>query len=303
MGRDQAMQAATTIIPSAQPTAPLTAPVVQSGADPIVDPAPKVELDSTRFNLLAKKEAEIQRERESYKKDREAYNADLAKLKGVQEQIATFEKLRETDKIAAIKSLGFSDTDLINLFASLEDNSTPEEKAQRAAQKTIDEFKKEQADNQTKAQQEANKRVLESFNRSIVNEFKRDPEKYEYCNYYGEIAQALVESTATQIIESGGELPFKNGQVDYTALVEMVENYYESEDKAMNSLKKRAPKETTTAPIEPVEQLKPEVSSRPRPTLSSKTSQTIASTTPKPVNETPDQKKQRLIAKYLGSAS
>ena len=301
MSKESAMQMLTSTSPAPAAPAPAGSPGLQSapapaaeGAAPAANPQPALE--STRFAQLAKKEAELQKQREAFKAEQTQFMTERQKIVEIQKQLNGFNELKMKDPVAALKQMGFSETDLFNFIAAQEDKSTPEEKAAKAAQNEIQKFKDEQAKAAQEAQEAKNKQVLGQFRKNIAETITNDPEKYEYCNHYGPIAEELIYETVTAVLESDKEL------ISVAEAAAMVEQYYEEEDKAMSSLKKRQPKAPATeAAPAPEAALKPQVSPRPSAgrTLSSKATASVASTVTAPRNETPDQKKARLIQKYL----
>ena len=281
-------------IPVAQPVSSATAPVVETTAAPTPDATP-AQLESTRFSHLAKKEAELQKQRESFKAEQTQFMTERQKFNEIQKQLNTFNETKAKDPVAALKLLGFNEKDLFNFIAAQEDNSTPEERAAKAAQNEIQKFRDEQAKIANDAQSQRNTEALTQFRTNIKSTISMDPDKYEYCAYNGPMAEELVYETMAAIVKDEGVV------IPVEEVVEMVEQYYEEQDKEMNSLKKRQPKPQEMPAKE--EPLKPQVSPRPNQAraLSSKVGATVASTVSKPLNETSDQKKARLINKYLGS--
>lgn len=278
-----------------------------TGQPPVAPPVTEVpvtteatpSLDSTRFNQFAKKEADLVKQRETLKAGQTQLMTERQKYAEIQKQIDSFNEAKAKDPVAALKILGFSEKDLFNFIAAQEDTSTTEEKAAKAAQTEIQKFRDEQTKLKEEEQTKVNTQVLNQFREDISSAITKEKEKYEYCHYNGPLATDLIEETVTQVLATDGEL------ISIQEAIEMVENYYEEEDKAMSSLKKRQPKtEQSQVPIDAP--LKPQVSPRPsnqaRPTLS-KNQGTVASTTPAPKGETPDQKKARLIGKYFGPSS
>jgi hypothetical protein len=304
MSKEQALSMLQATIPVAQPTSSATAPVVATepkAAEPTASQAPKPTQLAADPGLshLAKKEAELQRNREAFKKEQADLAAERQKVLDMAKDVQTFRDLQGKDRIAALKHLGFSDQDLLNYIAAQEDTSTPEEKAARAAQAEIKKFQDENAKKEADAVSKRNADALAAFRADISATISKNPETYEYCNYHGPLAEELIYETVAAVLETEKEL------ISVREAAEMVEQYYEDQDKGMNTLKKRQPKEAA-APAAPAKEvpLKPEVSPRPSSarTLSSKTGATVASTVTKTVGETPEQKKQRLISKYFGSA-
>ena len=303
MSREQAMQMLQATIPTGGAAGALTAPVLssvppQTQVDtPAEASQPKPsELESTRFSQLAKKESELQRQRELLKKEQTQFMTESQKLAEMQKQFNTFTELKSKDPVAALKQLGFSETDLFNFIADQQDNSTPEEKAAKAAQAEIQKFTDAQAKKEADLLAKRNAEVLQEFRQKITTTIANDPDKYEYCNYHGPLAEELIYETVAAVLESDKVV------ISVEEAAQMVEQYYEDQDESMKTLKKRQPKAETAPAVAPEAPLKPQVSPKPMPsrTLSSKTGASVASTVAKPLNETPDQKKARLISKYLG---
>jgi len=256
------------------------------------------EIDSTRFAHLAKKEAALTKEREAFKSQQKAHAEELEKLKSVHKKLQDFEELKSKDKLGALKLAGFTDNDIIEMFAQQEDNSTPEEKAAKAAQNEIQKFRDEQTKQQREAQEKRNSDTISQFRNDITKTISASPEKYELCNYNGSLAEELIYETVASVLEDSKEL------ISVQEAADLVEQYYEDTYKSMSNLKKLRPSEAVAAAKEAIsnsEPLKPEVSPRPASkTLSNKTAASVASTTTVPRNETPDQKKSRLVKKFFG---
>lgn len=295
MGKAEAMTAAETMtIPSNDTTTALNAPTVDATPPGQDTPQQIAQLDSTRFSHLAKKEAELQRQRAELKQGQTQLMTERQKMQEIQTQLNSFNELKTKDPVAALKHLGFSETDLFNFIAAQEDRATPEEKAQKAVQTEIQKFKDEQSQKEQELINRRNTETLQEFRQNITKTISSDPETFEYCNYHGPLAEDLIYETVAAVLET------EKVVISVKEAAEMVEKYYEDQDNDMKTLKKRQPK--VEEPVkQPPEQIKPQVSPRPMParTLSSKTGATIASTVSKPVNETHDQKKARLISKYL----
>lgn len=254
-------------------------------------------MESTRFAHLAKKEAELVKQRAEFKKEQETLTSEREKMKEIHQKLQQFEDMRVKDPVAALKLAGFSETDLFNFIAQAEDKSTPEEKAVRAAQAEIKKFQDEQAKKEKDAEEKRNAEAIDKFRKDISGHVASDKDKYEYCNYNGPLAEELIYETVAAVLEDSKEL------ISVQEAAEMVESFYEEQDKAMATLKKRQPKvEATPAPEAKEEPLKSQVAARPTTpskTLSSKTTATVGSTTI-PRKETPQEKRDCLIQK-LGS--
>jgi hypothetical protein len=264
------------------------------------------ELDSTRFNHLAKKEAALQKERELFKKEREDFQKEIETYKPTSEKFRKFEETRSKDPIEALKSLGFTDTEIMN-YLTQEDSTTPEQRAAKAAQSEIQKFRDEQVKAAKELQESSNKSLLADLRLDITKHVASDPTKYEYCNHYGAIADDLIYSTieavlAEQLTEAKklGIDPRTIEVITTLEATEMVEEYYEKEDQAMSQLKKRGHKETPVTEIasKPDAPLRAEVSPGMPPKSKTLTSKAVASSgATVPRNETPSEKRERLMEK------
>ncbi len=264
-------------------------------SEPVAEPQ---KLDSTRFAHLAKKEAELVKQREAYKQERLKFEQEREPLVAAQKRLQEFEELKQKDALAAMKLAGFTDTDILNYFASLEDTSTPEEKAARAAQAEIKKFQDEQAKQKSEQEAQLNQKALDQFKSDIQKQLSSDLEKYEYCNFHGPLAEDLIYETVAAVLEESKEL------ISVQEAADLVENYYEEQDKAMSTIKKRTPAEAVAhakEQIKEVEQLRAEVSpGQPgrsqAKTLSSRATATSNAAIPNR-KETPSEKRERLIQK------
>jgi DNA-binding helix-hairpin-helix protein with protein kinase domain len=273
-----------------QPTVTPVAPVE------VISEAPKVEapLESTRFTHLAKKEAELVKQREEFKRERDFINAEKEKLKPIHEKLSQFEQLKKTDPVAAIKMLEFTDEDFVNYMASREDNSSPEEKARKAALDEINKFTSEQKKREDEVREATNNKIINEFKDSITKAISSDKEKYELSNVVGKQAEELAFDFVTECVKLGIEPPNAEEAADY------VEKYYEDYFKGIMTTKKLTPKEAVAAAKEaiaaPDAPLKAEVNPRPTSkTLSNKSGATVASTVTR--RESASEKRERLIQK------
>ncbi len=265
-------------------------------------PSPEAKnIDSDRFAMLAKKEARLQKEREEWKLNTQKERAEIEdlkkRLKDPYDKIQEFEKLRSEDPIAALKSIGFSETDIFNYLAGQEKKEpTVDELARAAATEELNKYKEEQAKIANDLNKAKEKALIDQYSGQIGDVIKANPEKYEYLNYYGSIATELAMEFATENARMNGEL------LSPEEAAQAVEEYYEEQDKAMSVIKKRNP-----APrIDPLPETgvgKQDVRTRtlaqtpgaqPMKTLTNKVAATTASTITR--KETHEQKKERLIS-------
>lgn len=279
----------------------LKEPVQEAAPAEVVVPIePKIEtpvtpesLSSDKFAQFAKKEAKLQREREALATEKKAMLESKAKYDDVEKKFRDFENLRQTDPIAAMKLAGFSDTDIFNVYAKAEQDKkaseSPEAKAIAAADARIKEFEEKQAKQAEEAKKATDDATLKRFRSDITKTVTSDKDKYEYCNFNGPYAEDLIYVTMENIVK---ELKPDESMPSLSEVADMVETYFEEQDKSMNSLKKRGYK--------PVE-VQAEVEAAPTPitrskTLSNKIAPTVASTAGAvSKRESPAEKKARLV--------
>lgn len=255
-------------------------------AEAVVPPA--VNPDAARFEQLAKKEAAIVKEREAIKREREEFEAKVQAKKDRLEMLEAFESKRGSNPVDAIKSLGFTDTEVYNFLASKDaEKNDPVNQAKLAAQAEIAVFKEQQTAEQKRAQAEQNKTIINQFKQNISKEVKSDPEKYEYINHEGASAEALIYSTVEKVLELEGEM------ISIKEAMDLVENYYEEKDKAMSAIKKRTPKEAVADAKEKIADLKETQSKQQTKTLSNKIASQVSTTSKK--QESASEKRTRLM--------
>ncbi len=270
-------------------------------------PAPEPQLQSAPFNHLAKKESELVRQRNEFKKEQESWNQERTRLVEAKKQYDNYNELKKTDPVGALKTLGFSETDIFNYLANTQPPElTPEQKAAQAAEQAADAKIKEFEANQLKKEQDAqraqDRSLIQGFKQEMSQVIAKNADKYEYCAYYGPEAEALAYETTLAIVKES-----KGADIITAAeAVEMVEEYFEERDKEMNKLKKRNPTPTIPAPkTEPVRTRtlsQPLAASQeiPKPTitktrtLNNGLTSTVAATRHR-MNETREQKRERLI--------
>ncbi len=301
-------------------TEPLSSPVEAPVAPviPVAPKAPEKNVTTERFLQLSKKEAALVKEREGLRKEMEAFKAQQSendKYRKAYEMVNEIAELQKTDEIAAMRKAGFSDNAIMNLLAQAEDNSTPEEKAVKMAQKEIEKFRMEETQKQQagekraqEARQKEEERTIAQFKTSIDNHVSNASEQLEYCKFYGEQAAGLIYDTISSILQDSGEM------ISIDEASKLVEDYYEEQDKAMNSLRKRSSYwtkkiETPAKPKEEpvVQQTLAQTTKRveakqfvdnrvPTKSLSNKMTPSMAVSNEKTIS--PQENKERLIQKY-----
>lgn len=254
-------EAALNMMSQTTPTPSTEAPVVtpQEPAKPTVD--------SDRFAALTAKEIKLQKERELLKQEKE-------QLKPVWEKWQKFEETKKTDKIEALKLMGFTEEDILNFVANAPEKKepTPAEIAAQAAREEIEKDRKAREDKELQLQKERDEKNIKAFKEGIGETIKKETEKFEYLNHYGEVAQELVYETILEFMKEDPEL------TPYDALKEAldsVEDYYAEENTKLlnlNKFKSKLPKpeekpvqeavkkplQPATKPVAPTPPVKPE---------------------------------------------
>ena len=304
MSKESALASLTTM------SAPVESQATIGPSNPPPQPqAAPQQLRSSEFSAFAKKETEIVRAREQLRLEKEQIASQKEELKGIYEKYNQYEQTKAKDPIAALKQLGFSETDVLNYLASGDESQlTPEQVAAKTAAEIADSKIKEFQDSQTKlAQEEAEKRNLQT-----INEYKSDlgrvlelnREKFPLSAHYGKAAQDLAFDTVVQILnDSQGQDP-----ITHEEALELVESYYDYEFEEMSTIRgKRAPAQEplpaelqpkapertrTVTPSDPNNIPKPTIT-RTR-TLSNQVGASMSSMRPI-TNETREAKKERLI--------
>lgn len=284
---------------------------IQQPAAPIApqetpEPAPPAQPDAARFASIARKEAEVVRRQEQYKKDLEAFNADKEKVRGILTKAETFEELRKTDPVAALKHLGYSDTDIFNMLANQDPpkEPTPEDKTAKLVQDEIQKFKDDEAKKAKDERDKNDKATIDEYKGSISKFLETNKDKLEYCAFFGEQASDLAyEIILAGLKESKGE-----ELIPVNEAFDMAESFYEEQDKNMTTkLKKRQAAEAPApdAPVDPTKDRtrtvtpadpnykQPPVITRTRTISNAATASTASTAAPR--NETREQKRERLI--------
>ena len=281
---------------------PPAAPNVDDKAEP------KDELNSSRLAIFAKKEAAIQREREALKKEREDWEkGEKAKAAEIVAKGKQFDETFSKDKLAALKMLGYSDADIINMVTAVEEKkeipSLPKEEIERIAEEKTKALREELAAEKKQLAQERDERLISNLKSSIKDTIKNKAEKYDYCNFEGEEA----ESQAYEFIVH--ELKETKGAHLLTVdeALEMTEEYYEMRDKArLEAVKKRAAANPSAPPAAPSATKdgqipRSNIPVRPKTLTNNLTATTAATVAPQ--NESRSEKKERLAKLLLSMTS
>jgi len=261
--------------------------------------APKEELQSSRLAILAKKEAALIKEREALKKDREQYLKDKEVADGYLKRGKEFDETFSKDKKAALKLLGYTDTDIVNFMAEADiKEPTAEDIARRVAKEEAqtlrDEMAKEKAENQTAY----NNRLVTGLKTDIKNSIKDNPDKYDFCTFEGPEAETMAYQVIVDELKETGKL------LSHTDALDIVEELLEEQDKErrarikkLQAAKTDALSSDKSAPtsLKDAEPLKS--NAKPKTLTNAIAPTTAASVAPR--SETRDQKKQRLVNALL----
>jgi hypothetical protein len=201
-------------------------------------------MQSTVFAKLAAKEAKLVKEREEFKAQQEQLLAEREDVKKVMDMVKEFEQLKNTDRLAALKKLGFSDTDLFEAMAAVEPKEeSVEDKAAKIAQAKIEEYAKTQAEKQAEAEKARNDEIINRYKADISKTYADNKEKYQLSNFYGEAATELAYQLVLEISDKEKKV------ISAQEAADLVENYYEEHYKQLHALK--TPKTPEPAPVVP----------------------------------------------------
>lgn len=290
MSKDGALSMLTGVPTVANPGV-ITSDMPKAGEPLKVPVSPeKINLESDRFAKLAAREAALVKQREVDKLEKAEFEKQKEALKKVQTDISEFEELKKTDKIAALKKIGFTEEDIFNFMAGKEEPKelTAQEIAEKAASEATQKLRDEMKTDAEKALNERNDKAIKAYKAEITNQIAKETEKYELCSHNGAMAEEIIYETILGFMSDDRDLSPLDAMKE---AIEAVEQMYESEYQNMSKLKKLQPK-VVEIPPEPVKP-KPMLNHKPMPTLNNKATATVASTIPK-TTETKSQKRERL---------
>lgn len=275
-------------------TASVASPSLVAGSPPVDATVSPVEgtvtqaveaprtLDSDRFAKLARKESQLVKEREEFKKEKEWVSER-------KQRWDKFEQTKSQDPVEALKMVGFTDTEIFNaLSGSVPKEITPEERAAQIAKEQIEAYKKEVETQKVTEQQAADKRTLTNFKNRITNTLSKDPDKYEISLYNGKAAEDLIYETMlvdAQNLKEGEQL------MSLEEAAEEVEEYYKSYFEGARSLKKLTPQQVE----EIKEEIKQQAPIQKSKTLTNAAAPTVAATVNTGKRESREEKRERLI--------
>jgi len=268
---------------------------------PKTETPPGNGLSSTPFSQLAKKEQELVRKRQEFKKEQEKFAAERQETEQIKKQVAQFYETRQKDPIAAMKSLGFTETEIFNYIAASEKKEpTPEERAaqiaSQAAEARIKAFEDAQAKKAAEAETSNIKRLEAAYRGDLNKTVTADKERYKWVLHVGRgaIEQAYANAMVQAELTNGKELLTPEEALD------MVEEYLREDDMGKEVLRNRPPskapepeKAERSRTVNPPE----DPSYQPKPTITRQRTLTNAATavgTKPRAPETREQKKARL---------
>ena len=138
----------TTVIP-AEIAGEKSSPALAAMTDPVVDPTPGV-VPTDRATII-KKEVEIFKKNEALKKRESEFAAKEKEYNDVIKRVREFEDLAKKDKVQALKLLGWSDTDIINIVNADPAQPNIQDEARKIAQEETEKIRKEFSDKEQKA--------------------------------------------------------------------------------------------------------------------------------------------------------
>lgn len=275
-------------------------PTKTAAADPAAAAAvetPKdnvVGLETSRLAIFAKKEAALLKEREAFKAEREAVAREKAEAEAYRRRGQEFDEISKKDKIAALRMIGWTETDIVNAIAGTETaaDPTPEERAAAAAEAKIAAWEKAQEDKATKQASERNLQTIQTLKKNIADTITNQAEKFEFCSIEG----AEAEEQVYEIIEQN--LIINKELLTVEQALEIAEELYEARDKAYSAAKKRAARgaQTTDAPVQTEPKQAASTGTKPDAPARGRTEAPVVPTIP--LKETRDQKKERLAREF-----
>lgn len=284
---------------------PVETPIVEKkDPTPVATSATETPVDDKRLSILIKKEADLFKQREAINKDKTDLATKAAEYDRVINRIKEFETTAKTDKVAALKMLGWTDTDIVNAMNAEPGQVNAAEEARKIALEEVGKIRKELTEKEQKEKSDRDVSLVNNFKADISKTIKEKADKYEFCALEGAEAERLAYHMVDQNLRINKEL------ITIDEALDMVEEVYEQKYRAAQKLKKLQPvteavaEPTTTAEVQRGQFAgRPPVSNTPQPaaqpaarprTLTNAVTPTAASTTNNAVRETPEAKRARL---------
>lgn len=205
-----------------------------------------------RIQALLKKEVGLVKEREAFNRQKQEWEQRTKQADAVLAKAKQFEDTLQTDAVAALKLIGYSDTQIFNIMADAnkeKPQKTPEEIAAETTQKFLKERDEADAKKNAELQEKSNARAVTTAIHNLLGD-PANAEKLEYCAYYADAAQEIIKDTLFEFAAQAQKEAKDKGEIlnidDVIAqrllmeAAEAVEAWYESSDKEMQAkIKKR----------------------------------------------------------------
>jgi len=249
------------------------------------------DVNAQRMALFAKKEAQLQAEREKIKAEWAEKKRVLDQAQEYNKKWEQFEALKKTNKQEALKMAGFSVEDLVNLAADENGKvKSPEEIAKEVEEKVEKKVDEKLAAREQKLTQEQNQKLINNFKGQIKAQMTKNADKYDAAIVYGAEAEGLAYHFVVENLKQNPDEPL----MTVSEALEMANKYYQ--DKLDAAGYKKAPKVenvphgTTTTEVKPALTSANSGRSRTLTNAVTATSQAL-----NPGKETKEQKRERLI--------
>ena len=310
MSKDSALKLATT--PSATPAAPVVAAVAQppAGATTIDTPQAAAPAHDNRLDIIIKKETQIFKDREQLKKAQAEATESKRQSDEIISRVRAFEDKAKTSKVDALKMLGWTDTDIINLINADKPNApTAEEIAAKVADEKVKGLDDKWTQKEKKAQEDRDAQEISTFRGEIGSTLKSEASKYKYAASEGREAELQAWAIILQNLKATATPENPSGEVlTIGEALEITDEYYKMKYESKRKLfeEPKVQIETPEAPAKPAGGTfagRAPVSNTPQPpkTLTNAVAPTSRAAATTTTRETPEAKRARLADMIRGS--
>lgn len=262
------------------------------------------DVNAQRLALFAKKEAQLQTEREKIKADWEQRKQVVARAEEYNKRWEQFEKTKATNKLEALKMAGFTVEDLVALAADENGKvKSPDQIAQEVAEtveKKVDEKLNARDQQATKAN---NDKLIANFKTNIKSSLEKSGDKYPAAVVYGNQAEKLAYDIVVENLKTSPNEPL----LPISEALEIANNHFQKKLDAAGYKKSGDVPRGTNTTINPVNSATQQNQEPARHTSGrNRTLTNSVSATSQALNpgrETADQKKQRLVQKLQALAT
>lgn len=253
--------------------------------------------EDSRLSIIIKKETELFKEKERIKKEREDMSAKAKEYESVISRIKAFEDTAKTSKVDALKMLGWTDTDIINLMATDKAAPTAEEIAGRIAEEKVKGLRDELSEKDKASAKARDEQLVNNFRTELGQTLKTDAAKYKFAAHEGKEAELQAWAIINENLKLNNELMTISEALEMTN--ELYKAKYESGRKLFEDIPASAVEpapQTIEQPARGANSGRPPVSNSPaRPrTLTNSLAPTSAAASNSQARETPEQKRQKL---------